>query len=127
MVQRRDPRGIGRKGGFKSLGSNLPQNAYKGKGESRFVHIPRLIFAVEKIREGLIHNAKVKRAYYRTLKREERAGTLAALPVDKFEVYTHRIISLMIRNLMPPTWKHSIRLVQELLPSRTVVRTDRLY
>jgi len=30
--QKRDPRGIGRKGGFKSLGSHLPQNAYKGKG-----------------------------------------------------------------------------------------------
>ena len=29
---------------------------------------------VEKIREGLIHNAKVKRAYARTLKREEKAG-----------------------------------------------------
>jgi hypothetical protein len=31
---------------------------------------------VEKIREGLIHNAKVKRAYARTLKREEKAGIL---------------------------------------------------
>ena len=36
---------------------------------------------VEKIREGLIHNAKVKRAYYRTLKREEKAG---ALPTVEF-------------------------------------------
>jgi len=31
---------------------------------------------VEKIREGLIHNSKVKRAYARTLKREEKAGIL---------------------------------------------------
>jgi hypothetical protein len=45
-----------------------------------------LIFAVEKIREGLIHNAKVKRAYYRTLKREEKAGTLPTLPSENFEV-----------------------------------------
>jgi len=34
MGQHRDPRGIGRKGGFKSLGSNLPQYAYKGRGWS---------------------------------------------------------------------------------------------
>jgi hypothetical protein len=32
MVKERDPRGVGRKGGFKSFGNNLPQNAYKGKG-----------------------------------------------------------------------------------------------
>lgn len=28
----KDHRAVGRKGGFKSLGSNLPANAYKGKG-----------------------------------------------------------------------------------------------
>jgi hypothetical protein len=28
----KDPRAAGRKGGFKSLGSNLPRHAYKGKG-----------------------------------------------------------------------------------------------
>jgi len=39
MVQKRDPRGIGRKGGFKSLGSHLPQNAYKGKGENQFLEM----------------------------------------------------------------------------------------
>ena len=37
------------------------------------------MYKVEKIKEGLIHNAKVKRAYYRTLKREEKAGTLPSL------------------------------------------------
>lgn len=35
---------------------------------------------VEKIKAGLIHNAKVKRAYYRTLKREEKDGVLATNP-----------------------------------------------
>jgi hypothetical protein len=83
--QKRDPRGIGRKGGFKSLGNNLPQNAYKGKGgplkETQLT-------IVDKIKEGLIHNAKVKRAYYRTLKREEKAGTLSSINFpDEHEVY----------------------------------------
>jgi hypothetical protein len=32
---------------------------------------------VEKIKKGLIQNAKIKRAYYRTLKREEKEGMLA--------------------------------------------------
>lgn len=41
---------------------------------------------VEKIREGLIHNAKVKRAYYRTLKREEKAGNLAPRILEDTEV-----------------------------------------
>ena len=90
--QKRDPRGIGRKGGFKSLGSNLPQNAYKGKGS--FLKTKRLMKQVEKIREGLIHNAKVKRAYARTLKREEKAGILRPATIfnesdqkEKAEVY----------------------------------------
>ena len=48
--------------------------------------VQQLIHAVEKIREGLIHNAKVKRAYYRTLKREEKAGTLPSLPQNDVEV-----------------------------------------
>jgi hypothetical protein len=45
-----------------------------------------LIDIVEKIKEGLIHNAKVKRAYYRTLKREEKAGNLPSLPQNDVEV-----------------------------------------
>jgi hypothetical protein len=45
----------------------------------------RLIHAVEKIRDGLIHNAKVKRAYYRALKREEKSGTLPSLPQNDVE------------------------------------------
>jgi hypothetical protein len=32
MAKTKDTRAVGRKGGFKSFGSNLPQNAYKGKG-----------------------------------------------------------------------------------------------
>ena len=48
--------------------------------------VQQLIHIVEKIREGLIHNAKVKRAYYRTLKREEKAGTLPSLPQNEIEV-----------------------------------------
>jgi hypothetical protein len=43
---------------------------------------------VDKIREGLIHNAKVKRAYFRTLKREEKAGNLdPRIPLDDTEVF----------------------------------------
>jgi rRNA processing len=46
---------------------------------------------VDKIREGLIHNAKVKRAYYRTLKREEKAGNLAPrIPLEDAEVFSSR-------------------------------------
>jgi len=47
--------------------------------------VRQLIHAVEKIREGLIHNAKVKRAYYRTLKREEKAGILPSLSQNDVE------------------------------------------
>lgn len=35
MAKQRDTRGLGRKGGFKSFGSNVPQNAYKGKGMNK--------------------------------------------------------------------------------------------
>jgi hypothetical protein len=49
----------------------------------------RQLILVEKIKEGLIHNSKVKRAYYRTLKREEAAGTLSrANLVDDEEVFS---------------------------------------
>jgi len=53
-------------------------------------------FLVEKIREGLIHNAKVKRAYYRTLKREEKAGNLAPrIPLEDTEVFPAMKASLI--------------------------------
>ena len=32
MAKTKDTRAVGRKGGFKSFGTNLPQHAYKGKG-----------------------------------------------------------------------------------------------
>lgn len=62
-------------------------------------------FLVEKIREGLIHNAKVKRAYYRTLKREEKAGTLAPrIPLEDTEVFPSMKALLIYRNWEQQTW-----------------------
>ena len=50
---------------------------------------------VDKIREGLIHNAKVKRAYFRTLKREEKAGNLdPRIPLEDTEVIScHNMVN----------------------------------
>jgi hypothetical protein len=83
VPKRKDHRAAGRKGGFKSLGSNLPANAYKGK-RMNDLHNMSDARAVEKIKAGLIHNSKVKRAYERTLKREEKSGFLAP-SLDSFQ------------------------------------------
>jgi hypothetical protein len=46
---------------------------------------------VEKIREGLIESAKIKRAYYRSLKREEKAGTISENPFDANDGHEHDV------------------------------------
>jgi hypothetical protein len=60
----------------------------------------KLNFTVEKLRQGLIHNAKVKRTYYRTLKREEKSGTLPKLLDGPVDVYFHcSVLFLMSQEL----------------------------
>src|SRR5271170_2713772 len=80
---------------------------------------------VEKIREGLIHNAKVKRAYYRTLKREEKAGNIPSSIIIEDNVHVHKYVfsKLMFRNSVLQIYK--VYILHDRLHLRRVLKNHK--